>query len=297
MNSRCHPDLTTSSPRGHGRLPRPSPGNALKKIPYFDIQLHLREWHRFVLPLFIVVAAILMILFLVARTSDKSPAYDWDPENQARIGLIRAGEDAIFDPAFAVPSPIEMVTAPTADHFESPVGSRLGALTYNAQPFLTNRHLGDDFNGIGGWNSDLGDPVYAVADGLVIYAGWPVDGWGNIVILLHELVDGTQIQSFYAHLDSMSVPVGRQVRRGDKLGTIGTANGNYLAHLHFELRTVPSLDVGSGYADSKLGRLSGELALKKWRKRGDTELVSAPKGEALPPTSLQLDIEEVDSTN
>jgi murein DD-endopeptidase MepM/ murein hydrolase activator NlpD len=95
----------------------------------------------------------------------------------------------------------------------------------------------------------------------------------------------------------MSVPVGRQVRRGDKLGTIGTANGNYLAHLHFELRTVPSLDVGSGYADSKLGRLSGELALKKWRKRGDTELVSAPKGEALPPTSLQLDIEEVDSTN
>lgn len=269
----------------------------MKKIPYFDIQQHLREWHRIVLPLFIVVAAILMILFLVAKTGSKSPAFDWDPYKQARIGLMRAGENAVFDPAFAVPSPIEMVLAPTADHFDSPVGSRLGALTYNAQPFLTNRHLGDDFNGIGGWNSDLGDPVYAVADGLVIYAGWPADGLGNIVTLQHELVDGTMIQTFYAHLDTISVPVGMQVRRGEKLGTIGTANNNYLAHLHFELRTAPSLDVGGGYSEKKLGRLSGELALKKWRTREDDQLVAAPKGKPLPAGSFQLDVDATDSGN
>jgi murein DD-endopeptidase MepM/ murein hydrolase activator NlpD len=264
----------------------------LKKIPYFDIQQHLKEWHHIVLPLFFIIAAVLLILFLVIRTGEKPLVYDWDPQSPARIGLLYAGNEAVFDPAFAVTSPIEMVLAPTVDHFDSPVGSRLGALTYNAQPFLTNRHLGDDFNGIGGWNSDLGDPVYAVADGYVLSAGWPADGWGNVITLLHEIEDGPQIQTFYAHLDTMTVPVGKQVRRGDKIGTIGNANGNYLAHLHFELRTAPSLDVGGGYSDEKLGRLSGELALKKWRSRKDDQLVSAPVGAPIAPAAFQLDVDE-----
>ncbi|MDF1860428.1 MAG: M23 family metallopeptidase [Verrucomicrobiales bacterium] len=268
----------------------------MKKIPYLDIQQHLKEWHHIVLPLFFIIAAVLLILFLVIRTGEKPVVYDWDPESPARVGLLNAGNDAVFDPAFAVPSPIEMVLAPTVDHFDSPVGSRLGALTYNAQPFLTDRHLGDDFNGIGGWNSDLGDPVYAVADGYVLSAGWPGDGWGNVITLLHEIEDGPQIQTFYAHLDTMTVPVGKQVRRGDKIGTIGNANGNYLAHLHFELRTSPSLDVGGGYADEKLGRLSGELALKKWRSRNDDQLVPAPVGTPIEPGAFQLDVDDGEGT-
>ena len=111
---------------------------------------------------------------------------------------------------------------------------------------MTNNHLGDDLNGIGGWNSDLGDPIYAVADGLVIYAGWPSGGWGNVVILLHERPDGTLIQTLYSHLDRIHVPVGRQLRRGDVLGTMGNADERYLAHLHFEIRRYPALDVGAG---------------------------------------------------
>lgn len=266
----------------------------MKKLSYLedlDFKQHFQDWHRFVLPMFVILAAVLLVLFLIVRTT-KDTKIEWDESSMARIGLLDAQAMAVFDPAFAIPSPIEMVMAPTADHFTYPVGSHHGALTYNAQPFFTNRHLGDDLNGIGGWNSDLGDPVYAIGDGLVVFAGWPADGWGNVVILQHELADGQLVQSFYAHLDSMHVPVGRIVRRGEQIGTIGNADGVYLAHLHFEIRIPPSLDVGGGYSDSRLGRVAGEMALRKWNGREDDQLVAAPTGTPPEPGSFQMGFED-----
>ncbi|MEX2579171.1 MAG: M23 family metallopeptidase [Verrucomicrobiales bacterium] len=263
----------------------------MKKLPHFDVKQHLQEWHRYVLPIFVVVAAVFMLVFLIARSGKRAEPEAEDGFRPARIGLLGTGEEAVFDPAFAVTSPIEMVLAPTADTFDYPVGSAHGALTYNAQPFLTANHLGDDLNGIGGGDSDLGDPVYAVADGLVIFAGWPSDGWGNVAMLLHELADGRLVETFYGHLDSIRVPVGRQVGRGDTIGTIGTANGRYLAHLHFEIRRYPTLDAGAGYADSKLGRVSGELALRKWRAREDDQLAGAPRGAPPEPGAFQLEVD------
>ena len=261
----------------------------LSFLENLDLKQHLKEWHRLVLPLFIVVAALLLIVFLLVRSSERSPVEDWVTAPRARVGLLAPGEGAIFDPAFAIASPIEMVLAPTATTFDSPVGSVHGALTYNAQPFLTDQHLGDDLNGIGGWNSDLGDPVYSVADGVVLYAGWPSDGWGNVVILIHELDNGRLVETFYGHLDSIGVPVGRQVRRGDRIGTIGNADGRYLAHLHFEIRRYATLDVGVGYSGSRLGRLPGESSLRKWRGRPEDSLAGPPRGTTPESDALRLD--------
>ena len=75
-----------------------------------------------------------------------------------------------LDPAFQIPSPFELASLPLATRFDFPLGSEHGALAYNAQRFTENHHLGDDLNGIGGENSDLGDPIYAVADGRVLLA-------------------------------------------------------------------------------------------------------------------------------
>src|SRR5438128_2975725 len=94
-----------------------------------------------------------------------------------------------IDPAFQLPSPLVLASIPTAARFDFPLGSENGALAYNAQRFTENHHLGDDLNGIGGENSDLGDPVYAVADGRVLLARNGGPGWGNVIIVLHAYID------------------------------------------------------------------------------------------------------------
>ena len=163
-----------------------------------------------------------------------------------------------FDPRFALVSPIDLVALPTASRFDFPIGSEHGAMTYNAQPFTENMHLGDDLNGIGGENSDLGDPVFAVADGQVLAARDGGAGWGNIIILLHAYGEnGTRkyVQSFYGHLQSILVAPREMVGRGQQIATIGTGGGQYLAHLHFEMREFVTPFIGAGYRKDTRGWL------------------------------------------
>lgn len=168
-----------------------------------------------------------------------------------------------FDPAFNRLSPLEIAALPVATRWHAPMGSEYGALTYNAQPFRVTRHLGDDLNGIGGYNSDRGDPVYAAAAGRVVFAGVPGTGWGNMVILAHR-VPNTQtggldvVQSMYAHMETVLVQPGQTLHRGEQLGTVGTAGGLYWAHLHFEARQGPYINPSMGYADVPLNRMSPE---------------------------------------
>src|SRR5207253_10891366 len=75
-----------------------------------------------------------------------------------------------LNPAFQIPSPFELGSLPAAKRFDFPLGSEHGALVYNAQRFTENHHLGDDLNGIGGGNCDLGESIYSVADCRVFLA-------------------------------------------------------------------------------------------------------------------------------
>jgi len=163
---------------------------------------------------------------------------------------------ARLPPAFQLASPIVLAELPTAARFDFPIGNENGAFAYNAQPFTENRHLGDDLNGIGGENSDLGDPVFAVADGRVIFAEEAGPGWGNVVIVLHAYEENGQrrfVQSFYGHLDTIMVGRKQQVMRGQQIATIGTAEGRYWAHLHFEMREFITPFIGPGYRDDTRG--------------------------------------------
>ncbi|HET6407601.1 MAG TPA: M23 family metallopeptidase [Chthoniobacteraceae bacterium] len=126
-----------------------------------------------------------------------------------------------------------------ADGFSIPVGLDGAKKYYKARGFRPNGHLGEDWNGAGGGDTDLGDPVYCTAHGLVVYARDYRAGWGNVVIVRHAFNEKSEVRyvdSLYGHLDRILVREGQKLERGQRVGTIGTGHGRYPAHLHFEIR-------------------------------------------------------------
>lgn len=180
-------------------------------------------------------------------------------------------------------TPEQRVLAPVIDGFAAPLGEVNGAMTYDAQPFgawnadYEGRHTGEDWNGIGGMDTDLGETVYAAARGLVLYAGRPSDSWGRVVVLAHRLPDGRLIQTLYAHLGEVDVKPGHFVGRGERLGTVGKAGPSgrlYPAHLHFEMIESMAVEAGMpGYAAGPMNRLDPAEMRRRF---------PAPAGGALP---------------
>ena len=203
-----------------------------------------------------------------------SPGRKTDPWNldinrvQTRFQkLIAQDPQSVTEPAT---SPTTTVAAPTpakpthtddgipfADGFDFPVGPRGDNVnvwdTYKVDANLVDPqyhksynawHTGEDWNGKGGGDTDLGDPVYAIAQGKVVESGYYTPSWGNIVLVEHALPNGTRVWSQYAHLDQIMVQqAGQIVKRGQQIGTIGKGEktaqkpqGRWIAHLHFEIR-------------------------------------------------------------
>lgn len=130
-----------------------------------------------------------------------------------------------------------------ADGFDFPVGKPDAAGYYKARGMRLRPpvHFGEDWNGRSGGDSDLGDPIYAIADGVVMFAFQLRGGWGRCILLRHAYRDPKSgkvkfIDSQYAHLRSMAVKNGDYVKRGQQIGTLGGNAGMYPAHLHFEMR-------------------------------------------------------------
>jgi len=80
--------------------------------------------------------------------------------------------------------------------------------------------------------ADAGEPVYAVADGEVIYAGDGLHGYGNVVILRHD----AQLTTLYAHNNSLKVHQGEHVRQGMLIALLGNTGHSTGPHVHFEIR-------------------------------------------------------------
>jgi murein DD-endopeptidase MepM/ murein hydrolase activator NlpD len=129
-----------------------------------------------------------------------------------------------------------------ADGFDFPVGKPNAEGYYKARGLRLRepRHYGEDWNGRAGGDKDLGDPVFAIADGIVTFAHNVRTGWGNVVLTRHAYRDTTgqvkYIDTLNGHLNEMLVKVGQRIKRGQQIGTIGTNFGMYPAHLHFEIR-------------------------------------------------------------
>jgi len=142
-------------------------------------------------------------------------------------------------------SPLDTGFTKIADGFDFPVGKPEAEGYYKARGFRPNGHLGEDWDGIRGGDTDLGDPIYSIGDGIVVFARDVHLGWGNVIIVRHAYREGGNVKyidALYGHLNTMLVGRGQRIARGQQIATMGTAHGRYDAHLHFEIRK--NLEIG-----------------------------------------------------
>jgi len=79
----------------------------------------------------------------------------------------------------------------------------------------------------------IGTPVFAAADGRVVYAGNGVRGYGNLVVIKHA----GDLLTAYAHNSMLLVSQGQPVRAGDRIALVGQSGHATGPHLHFEVRS------------------------------------------------------------
>ncbi len=113
-----------------------------------------------------------------------------------------------------------------SSYITSPYGSRLHPI----QGIVKN-HDGIDIGG------KMGDPVYAAADGIVIYSQFNTGGYGNMIMIDHGLnSNGVKIVTLYAHGNKLLKNVGDTVKQGDIIMEMGSTGNSTGPHVHFEVR-------------------------------------------------------------
>lgn len=85
-------------------------------------------------------------------------------------------------------------------------------------------HQGVDFP------ARVGTAIQASGDGVVVEAGWH-QGYGNCVKISH----GYGYETWYAHMNKMTVRIGERVKKGHKIGEVGDTGLSTAPHLHYEV--------------------------------------------------------------
>jgi murein DD-endopeptidase MepM/ murein hydrolase activator NlpD len=215
----------------------------------------------------------------VAKTDKPAPAKDKEkplttvPKSPAKSEPLVAKvepappREGPLSPVKVLPSRAELVSIPTqkdppqimpavsgtldtgftkiADGFDFPVGKPEAEGYYKARGFRPGGHVGEDWDGVRGGDTDLKDPIFSIGDGIVVFARDVHLGWGNVIIVRHAYRENGNVKyidALYGHLNTMLVSHGQRVSRGQQIATMGTAHGQYDAHLHFEIRK--NLEIG-----------------------------------------------------
>ncbi len=160
------------------------------------------------------------------------------------------------------PAATPAVEVVIAGHFSYPIGESETVTKkkdedpwYNQLEFGQDDNLGEDWALNTGGNSACGQPVYAVANGIVTYSDFAGPEWGLVTIIDHVLPSGEKVQSLYGNLFDASIKEG-PVKERQQIGKVGNANGRYLCRLHFEIRTSDSPswgEPGPGTSSDKKG--------------------------------------------
>ena len=98
---------------------------------------------------------------------------------------------------------------------------------YRKDPFTKRhkKHEGHDFS------AKKGTDVIATADGLIVSSKYN-GSFGHYIEISH----GNGYKTVYGHLSKRSVPRGRYVVRGQKIGEVGSTGKSTAPHLHYEVK-------------------------------------------------------------
>ncbi|HSK27597.1 MAG TPA: M23 family metallopeptidase, partial [Jiangellales bacterium] len=109
-------------------------------------------------------------------------------------------------------------------------GEMTSAFGYRRHPILgyVKLHTGTDLGRGDGW-------VYAADDGVVVEARFQT-AYGNMTVIDHGRLAGRSLTTVYAHQSTFLVAPGTVVRKGQRIGLIGSTGYSTGPHLHFEVR-------------------------------------------------------------
>lgn len=111
-----------------------------------------------------------------------------------------------------------------------------GKTRFSKTAYKSGKHNGIDFA------APTGTPIYAAGDGKVIGTGnLGKYAYGRWVAIDH----GNGIVTLYGHMNSISISKGKQVKQGDKIGSVGSTGYSTGPHVHFTVFASKSYEVVS----------------------------------------------------
>ena len=129
--------------------------------------------------------------------------------------LAQDFEARAFDPKSYLKSGEFLWPVPASSTISSGFGHRWG-----------RAHEGIDISG------PIGSHIVAASEGVVVYSGSEIGGYGNITVIAHK----NGFFSIYAHAKVNFTKQGQRVYRGQVISQIGMTGRTRGPHLHFEIR-------------------------------------------------------------
>ena len=191
-------------------------------------------------------------------TSEHSESVVLDALHRAGVGAIGHAPKPGSGPPPTAPKPVPGTPGPPPappvaasalpDHYAGnltwPLEAGIVSSEYGAR--RGKMHRGIDIA------AEVGEPVYAIAPGEVIYAGDGLRGYGNVVIVRHD----RGRTSLYAHNSALKVTKGDTVSQGTLVALLGNTGHSTGPHVHFEIRDGDTpVDPRTVLPASKLGSI------------------------------------------
>lgn len=123
------------------------------------------------------------------------------------------------------------------DHFIHPMAAgtfrESSPFGWRIHPILGSSKLHEGVD----YAAPIGTPIYAVADGKVVFSGSDSYTLGAPVLIIQHKVNGVEFTSWYLHSFSEGIHVkeGDEVKMGDHVADVGNSGRSTGAHLHFEI--------------------------------------------------------------